>query len=339
VLDHSLSFITWALLSDHYVGTKFKCNFDEARSFMAVRLSGLQLGSNEPLRLDPTGKNTLYPLIQGFAVLAQTCKELLKEPEGAFRRPTNQLPDYYEETEISPFPFLHMLLLWDLRKDDSTRIIALLEEVTGVFESSDVSNVRNRIEHKRADFPDQSEIEKACHAVTSIMKKMEESGVCPMVYLYAGESVDEYRRKVVKLQDHKGTIIEIEQPSEFSPVGLPSVRQAQIVVPWMHIDDSFELMRFRVEETSDYTKILRTFPKRRSPVSVGSPQESDLAQGQELNESMTNGQGHPKDAREIRGVEDEGVAEALRRDTEIEADPAKAVSLHELDSQIKGRRG
>jgi hypothetical protein len=37
--------------------------------------------------------------------------------------------------------------------------------------------------------------------------------------------------------------------------------------------------------------------------------------------------------------DDEGVVEALRRDTEIEADPAKAISLAELDSQIEGRRG
>ncbi|HEX9425063.1 MAG TPA: addiction module protein [Pyrinomonadaceae bacterium] len=41
----------------------------------------------------------------------------------------------------------------------------------------------------------------------------------------------------------------------------------------------------------------------------------------------------------ILSDEDEGVAEALRRDAEIEADPAKAVSLPELDSQILGRRG
>ncbi len=37
--------------------------------------------------------------------------------------------------------------------------------------------------------------------------------------------------------------------------------------------------------------------------------------------------------------EDEGVAEALRRDAEAEADPAQAISLAELDSQIQGRRG
>lgn len=41
----------------------------------------------------------------------------------------------------------------------------------------------------------------------------------------------------------------------------------------------------------------------------------------------------------ILSDEDEGVTEALRRDAEIEADPAKAISLPELDSQIQARRG
>ena len=41
----------------------------------------------------------------------------------------------------------------------------------------------------------------------------------------------------------------------------------------------------------------------------------------------------------ILSDEDEGIAEALRRDAEIEADPNKAISLAELDSLIQGRRG
>jgi putative addiction module component (TIGR02574 family) len=41
----------------------------------------------------------------------------------------------------------------------------------------------------------------------------------------------------------------------------------------------------------------------------------------------------------ILSDEDEGVAEALRRDAEMEADPNQAISLAQLDSHIQGRRG
>ena len=36
--------------------------------------------------------------------------------------------------------------------------------------------------------------------------------------------------------------------------------------------------------------------------------------------------------------DDEGVAEALRRDSELDANPGQAISLAQLDDQIKSRR-
>jgi putative addiction module component (TIGR02574 family) len=41
----------------------------------------------------------------------------------------------------------------------------------------------------------------------------------------------------------------------------------------------------------------------------------------------------------ILSDDDEGIAEALRRDAEIEPDPSKAISFAELDSHIQDRRG
>ena len=36
---------------------------------------------------------------------------------------------------------------------------------------------------------------------------------------------------------------------------------------------------------------------------------------------------------------DEGIAEALRRDADLDANPDRAISLEQLDSQIQSRRG
>lgn len=41
----------------------------------------------------------------------------------------------------------------------------------------------------------------------------------------------------------------------------------------------------------------------------------------------------------ILSDEDEGIAEAQRRDAQIDADPAQAISLAELDSHIQIQRG
>jgi putative addiction module component (TIGR02574 family) len=37
--------------------------------------------------------------------------------------------------------------------------------------------------------------------------------------------------------------------------------------------------------------------------------------------------------------EDEGIAEALRRDAELENDPTQAITLAQLETQIQNRRG
>jgi len=40
----------------------------------------------------------------------------------------------------------------------------------------------------------------------------------------------------------------------------------------------------------------------------------------------------------ILSDDDEGIAEALRRDAELDADPSQAISFAELDAQIQSRR-
>lgn len=279
ILDYSLSFTTWALFSDHYGVTKFKCNFNEIRRSTASRLNGLRLGPNEPLEFDAGGKNTLYPLIHAFAVLAELCSKTIQS-RNALKRPKNELPGYYDKTEIQLFPFLHKALILDLRKGDCDRITGLLKETTATLEKSQVCNIRNRIEHKRPDFPNQDEIEKACALVTDTVNKMEEAGACPLIYLYTGRTVDQYGRSVVMFKDYRKREITVGRPSQYSVCRLPSIRVPQIIVPWMHIGDSFELMRFELEETSDYVEMWREYPKRRTRVpseqlkdSVGSKQK------------------------------------------------------------------
>lgn len=266
ILDHSLSFATWALLSDHYGITKFKCNFDEARQFMAVSLNEQQSGSNEPLVFDPSGKNTLYPLVQGFALLAELCNEIIKDRTRELKRPENELPGYHSKTEIDLFPFLHKVLILDLRKGDRDQIVESLQKITTALKKSEVCNIRNRIEHRRPDFPNQEEIESTCRVVTDTVDKIERAGVCPLIYLYAERTTDQYGRAVVTFKDYKKRELKINYPSQYGLCGLPSIHQPQIIVPSLHIGDSSELLRFQFEEISDYVKMWRGYPKRRPRV-------------------------------------------------------------------------
>ena len=285
ILDYSLSFTTWALLSDHYGDTKFKCNFHDARRFMASRLNE-RPRSNEPLEFDAGGKNTLYSLVHGFSALAELCSELIEGGDGELIRPENELPGYCHKTEIELFPFLHKVLILDIRKGDCDRITGLLREITAMFERAQVCNSRNLIDHKRSDFPNQEEIEKMCSEIADIVNKMEVAGVCPLIYLYAGKTVDQYRRSVVMFKDYREKEITVSQPSQYSMCKLPSINLPQIIVPWIHIGDSFELMRFQFEETSDYVEMWREYPKRRTRIPSNELKEDVDSEQKQLGEQI-----------------------------------------------------
>jgi hypothetical protein len=285
ILDYSLSFTTWALLSDHYGDTKFKCNFHDARRFMALRLNERSY-SNGRLEFDAGGKNTLYPLVHGFSALAELCSELIEGGNGELIRPENELPGYCHKTEIELFPFLHEVVILDIRKRDCDRITVLLQEITATFERAQVCNIRNLIDHRRSDFPNQEEIEKMCSEIADIVNKMEVAGVCPLIYLYAGETVDQYGRSVVMFKDYREREITVSQPSQYSMCKLPSINLPQIIVPWIHIGDSFELMRFQFEETSDYAEMWREYPKRRTRVPSNELKEDFDSEQKQLGEQI-----------------------------------------------------
>jgi len=182
LLDYSLSFTTWVLLSDHYKETKFKFDFDIARKFMVSVLNGKKISSKETLKLDAGGRNTLYPLIKAFNILANLCEEIIKSKPRKYERTKKEMPSYYFQSNLDLFPFVHKVLILDIIKEEQENIIGILKEITKTFDAENICDIRNRIEHKREDFPKQNDIENMYEAILDIVKKMEKNGICPTIY-------------------------------------------------------------------------------------------------------------------------------------------------------------
>jgi hypothetical protein len=279
ILDYSLSFITWALFSDHFRTTSFTCEFDEARRMMAsvLRDSATELGNSvEPIVFNAEGVNTLYPLVQGFRILANLCKNIATGDRTKYERPINEYPTYENRTALQNFPYRHNILLLDIKDEDRTKIIQTLEEITTSLDRAKISNVRNRMQHKRKDteFPIQSEIETACSALSEVVAKMEKSGICPVIYLYSGKLVDQYKRSTINLTDYRGRELSFYDPPHYVTLSLPSLYRPLIVVPWMHLRDTSETVRFAFKENSDFVAMWRGFPKRKLRI----PNTEPLAQ-------------------------------------------------------------
>jgi hypothetical protein len=271
ILDLSLSFIAWVLLEDHYGSTKFICDFDIARRFMSLKLSGRKIPGEMPgsrINFNGEGINTLYPLLKGFKILACLCREILTSNDKNNCRPTQEFPGYFNKTDLQLFPFVHKIMLLDINKEDREKILSALENVTSTLEYSNISNIRNRMQHNRKaqEFPIQTEIEKACEAVSNIVIKMEESGICPLLYLFSSNLTDQYKRSILKLKDYRGREVAFHIPSPFTAADIPTFIRPVIVIPWIHIGETAEMLRFYYQENSDYVNIWQGYPKRKPRV-------------------------------------------------------------------------
>ncbi|MBY0205152.1 MULTISPECIES: hypothetical protein [Paenibacillus] len=259
ILDLTLTFSTWMLLSDH-TKTKLRFDLNKSRQFMSDNLSSLRDTGKGFVMYDKDGKNTLYPLIEGFDILAERCEEYLLKKEG-FIRNKDELPDYSDATNVMLFPFRHYNYVLDIQEPDLEKILNLLTETTAVLTQMKVCDVRNRIEHKRMDFPLQEDIENACKAIDSVITKLEMAGLCPLISLYSGSSLDQFGRGYNILKNYREEETRIFN-SQFDPCKLPSSRVPQIVVHSVRLTGSSENIRFAYEETSENTKKWTNYPKR-----------------------------------------------------------------------------
>lgn len=266
ILDYALSFITWALLSDQYIENKFTFNLEDSRAITAKIINSYhyKINDTESLNFDKDGKNTLYPLIKGFSVIAQICEEHLKSKDKYLRSET-EYPSYYKKTDLYDFPFRHNALLLDLEKTDVRRIIELLKKISDTLETKNISNVRNRIKHNRPihEFPSISELEETCNAISDVVLKMEMEGIIPTIYIRSGKENDEFGRGFVKYKDYKGGSILLSNSSQFLRSGMPLYKKVQLILPNVHINNSVDKLRFSYLEKTSYSNYWSDYPKRR----------------------------------------------------------------------------
>lgn len=301
VLEKTLSYATWALLSDHFGETRFHFNSELARERMAEELNARQKGKEDPIRFDPDGKNTLFPLVAGFSILEGACREIIEEREREFPRADDEFPGYHGKTSIQVFPWKHTKLVLDLSERTKADILDILASVTKRLEKAGVASLRNRIEHRREDFPRMEEILSVCEEVRDVISELEEHGLSPLIHYFGGSDIDHRGQGEIRFRNYADQERILFQPSLFYSSGLPGTAPPQVVSPVLRIRGSLEPLRFTVEEPSEFNRKWEDFPRWRSRMG---PLET---------EGLEGGQQEATDAPSVpEVVEDEGLQEQSR---------------------------
>lgn len=262
VLENTLAFTSWILFSDHFSKTRFCYSYLDGLDVMVKQLNGSIFGDNERLELNNKGKNTLFPLITGFGILAKLCEKVTLEKD-KYIKPSEELPHYSRNSELVEFPFKYNIHVLNMNSEDIQDIIRLLKDTTSVLERNQVSSIRNRIKHNRVDFPSVEEIVSCCDSIYDIINKFEVYGLYPSISNFKSKSLDQYNRKVSTYLDYRGRECKVINSGQYTPFTLPNDVQFLIIVPSVHIGSSAECIRFRIVEASPYVEVWKGHPGKR----------------------------------------------------------------------------
>jgi hypothetical protein len=263
VLDQALVFCTWLFMSDH-AATKHSFNLKKARLLAAATVSGLVSTDRGPIEYRADAKNTLFPLILSFSALRTKLERMLDEPHDRYLKPKGRLGFFHQKTELQMFPFLHEHFIFDAPDHDRLECLKLIGSTSERLQSGSVMQVRNNIEHLSEPFPTREEVDLCCKSLRKCVGELEEAGLVPVVFTNRKIESDVDRRVRVESCDYKGRVVSwFRSPVLACIHELPGPQEPQILVPSVHFPETSEIVRFRLQEDSDFTEMWKDYPKRR----------------------------------------------------------------------------
>lgn len=262
LLDRTLSYASWLFLSDHFGRTRFQFRLNDGRAISSKYLSGKKIGGGLKLELRRDGKNTLFPLIEGLSVLADHICALRKKNSKKFTRKVEDEPGYAGRNSLEIFPFVHTLFLYDVSVEDVNQCAETLANVSALLRNGMICDIRNRLEHKREDFPTRDEIEKCCDAMATVVRNLVAAGLCPVDYYITEAKTDRYGRVVHIYQNYSGHEVELNYfPSHilsYRPPGNGPIA----ITPTVHIGNSSDVFYAHIVNVSEYVEMWKDYPKR-----------------------------------------------------------------------------
>lgn len=264
ILKHTLGFTTWLLLSDHFQNTRFKYNYTDAAKFMTATLNGYKLSDQTILEFDSNGRNTLYPLIEGFTALFGICDSYLNEGKEKYKRNEVEMPSFVGKTNLLDFPLNHKLLIFDIKTNSYLKVRELGLRIPSEFTKYKVLSLRNSLEHDReGDFPSKTDLLNACECIWRIIDELKNLGLFPNVYLFKSQYKDKHGRILRTFEDYKGKQITISEMINYKGYPTPNSNSPTVIIPSLSFPESNEPLKVKYEENSDYLFYWKNYPRKK----------------------------------------------------------------------------
>lgn len=274
ILKHTLAFSTWLLLSDHFHKTRFKYNYADATKFMTETLNGFKLNDETVLEFDSNGRNTLYPLIEGFTALFSICDSYLNGNKEQFKRDVLEFPNFIGKTNLLDFPLNHKFLIFDIKTNSYIKVREIGLKLPTEFNKHKVLSMRNSLEHDREDFPLKNDLINACDCISKLVDELKINGLFPNVYLFKSLFKDKHNRVVRTFEDYNGRQISISEIINYKGYPTPSSASPIVIVPAISFPESTEPLKIKYEENSEYLFYWKNYPRKKQKSIIGQKENS-----------------------------------------------------------------
>ncbi|MFE4463890.1 hypothetical protein ACFRCR_02120 [Oerskovia sp. NPDC056781] len=264
LLADSLFFSAWVLTADHTAAEHpFRYHVISDRRQAQELLSKFDVGRRQgDSAINFGDKMTLYPLCQGFAVLADYL-ELLRRDEAAHVRPQARFPQYSGKTNLQRFPFRHSASFLDLVGSSQLEILGLLREISKGLMGAKVYDVRNEQLHYRRSSVELDRLIACLEVVEHCMIRLEGAGLARTLFFPDRREVDRWGRATIYFSGREGREVALGRPSSYAWLNLPSLGKPQYLVSIAQFAEPNEILRVSVVDESEFLKDWAGVPKRR----------------------------------------------------------------------------
>ncbi|MGW2707628.1 hypothetical protein ACWC4J_01360, partial [Streptomyces sp. NPDC001356] len=265
-LDRALSYTVWATTHDHSsTHGRFAFDLKVARAHMANVLNSYSANRKNPVEFHASGRNTLFPLISGFGVLASLLEEY-EANASSYSKENGDLPNYHKLSTLRKAAFLYSVPFLNLADESKKSIIRSLRAVAQILQSGGVLDVRNKLEHNREDFPTPEEFDACFRAINGFCDLVERRGLIPKQYRIIETRIDSAWRVRYLLEDSQGRTVEVNNTEGYSLAGLPDIGSVQLIMSCARIKGTGDYLRFALGSRSPYVEMWENWPRYRLEV-------------------------------------------------------------------------
>lgn len=263
ILEDALIFTLWSLMNDHYAQTRrtrFRYNRSSSLLYASSFLNGRRLTATQSLTFSASGGNTLFPLVEGLRHAGHILDDCLTGGNTGLRR-SDALPTFHALSGVMrvPFTFRHPIL--DVDDAAAQELLQAVEAVPRRLNGANTLGVRNRVPHAGREFPTPDELLAVVDAATEAVENLRSAGLVPLVRYPAGSQSDQYQREQIVLEDYQGREWKMFLTKELRGAGMPPPTDPQVVLSAARLREADDVLRFWVEEESEYVRMWRGYPR------------------------------------------------------------------------------